>query len=412
MRITQTPTVEDHWAFVETLGRPLPAVVWPLLAEPSSSEQGCLGAVLAESLTALFPVPPFTNSAMDGFALRHADIAGATAEQPVSLPVAGDIPAGDTEPHELAPGTAWRIMTGAPVPAGADTVVKVEQTNHAPGTTEPPDCVEFHAAPAAGANIRAVGEDVSVGSTVLLAGRVLDAMALACAASTGHGRLRVHPRPRVGIITTGDELVDPGRQPRPGQIPDSNGVLLAGLVDPASLLATLRSWAAVDLVITAGGISAGAYEVVRQALTGPTMCFHHVAQQPGGPQGAGTSLVGGRQVPVLCLPGNPVSVFVSFQLYVAGVISVMAGRRHDGRPAEVDVVASAAWRSPAEKTQFVPVSMTGATTIAPIHRLVSGSHLVASLPLADGLVRVPVGVDHVRPGDPLRMIPTRPGGMA
>ncbi len=417
--------IAEHRALVEAVATPLPTVPRPLLTEVGSTQPNCFGTILAEPVAAVLQVPPFTNSARGGFAVRHADIAEATDGHPVTLPVAGDILAGDSGTHELEVGTAWRIMTGAPVPLGADTVVELERTNHRAGVPELPATVEIRTAPEPGANVRVRGEDVNVGTVVLKAGRLLDAAALACAVAVGHGQVRVHPRPRIGLVTTGDELVAPGEKPRAGQIPDSNCILLTALVsqaggalvarhrahdDARALRAQLESWPEVDLIITAGGISRGAYEVVRQALSGPTMNFYHVNQQPGGPQGVGTVRLDERDVPVLCLPGNPVSALVCFHLYVAGAIAMMAARRSDSRPREHDVVVGAGWKSPVSQTQFTPVTLL-AGTVSPIHRLVSSSHLVASLPLADGLAIVPEGIDHVSAGNHLRFINTREGNI-
>ncbi len=437
-------TVAEHRMLVETQLSPLPPVSCPILtADP---RDGALGTILAADITAKLAVPPFTNSAMDGFAVRFEDI-----EHGTTLPVAGDIPAGDTVPHELVAGTAWRIMTGARMPAGADTVIKVEHTDHAPGTSQAPSSVTIveaaevrEAGP--GATVRHAGENVQPGDPVLPAGTLLDAAGLSAATSAGYRELLVHPAPRVGVIATGTELVDAGSALAAGQIPDSNSVLLQGLVnqaggrvvamvrsndDPDHLRAALAGWHDVDLVFTAGGISAGAYEVVRQVLANqnpggtssaqgaPTVDFHHVAQQPGGPQGIGRVRVGsGRtacDVPVLCLPGNPVSVFVSFAVYGAGAIAMLAGRAVSTEPDNFEVAAGSEWDSPGSKVQFMPLALSRNTshvevpTATPIHRLGSRSHLVASLPLADGLGVVPVGVDHVAAGDRLRFIPTRVG---
>ncbi|CEG90678.1 molybdopterin molybdotransferase MoeA [Propionibacterium freudenreichii] len=443
-------TVNEHRALVDALAAPLAPLTLPLLGDDpatqptgvgsrSSAQTGgtaeprpdkgfpapgrpardCLGAVLARDMDARLAVPPFTNSAMDGFAVRFADVTPGTP-----LPVAGDIPAGDTSPHELVAGTAWRIMTGAPLPAGADTVVKVEHTDHAPGVRRPPASVTITELPRRGANIRQAGEDVAVGTPVLAAGTLLDATALAAAASVGYRELAVHPRPRVGIVTTGAELVGAGDELAAGQVPDSNSVLLRGLVrgagadvaavvrtddDPQHLREALAGWHDVDLVLTAGGISAGAYEVVRQVLEPMGVRFHHVAQQPGGPQGVGTLGVAEGRVPVLCLPGNPVSVFVSFHVYAAGLIAVLAGRATTTAPRTVDVSAGEGWSSPPAKTQFIPLRLASDGAVHPIHRLGSGSHLVASLPLADGLGVVPAGVGRVAPDDRLQFIDTRAG---
>ncbi|MBF1158345.1 MAG: molybdopterin molybdotransferase MoeA, partial [Thermobifida sp.] len=289
----------------------------------------CLGRRLAVDVLSLIPLPPFTNSAMDGFAVRRDDLEG---EGPWTLPVAGDIPAGDTRENRLERGQAWRIMTGAPIPEGADAVVKVEDTDHAAGIAQAPDTVEIRVAPKRGANVRVAGEALAAGSPVLEAGRILDGTALSAAASVGHGTLTVLPRPRVIVVSTGTELKHAGEALERGQIPDSNGILLRGLVEdaggqvvahlrtgdtPAELRRALDEAPEADLVLTAGGISAGAFEVVRLTL-GTDAGFHHVAQQPGGPQGVGSTQVGagGRETPVICLPGNPVSVFTTFHMYV------------------------------------------------------------------------------------------------
>ncbi|MEE8869036.1 MAG: gephyrin-like molybdotransferase Glp [Acidipropionibacterium acidipropionici] len=396
--------IADHRRLVMSLA-PEPAVVeMPL--------ERCLGLVSARPLTARLAVPPFTNSAMDGFAVRLEDVRDATPGHPVRLPVAGDIPAGSPAAEPLEAGTAMRIMTGAPMPVGADAVVKVEQTDHAPGITSPPAEVAIFEAPEPGANVRRCGEDLQIGDPVLEAGRVLDGPCLAAAASVGHGLLAVRPTPRIGVISTGSELSGAGQELAAGSIPDSNGVLLAGLVadagavvteqarvpdDPARLREVITGWD-VDLVITAGGISAGAYEVVRQGL--PELTFHKVAQQPGGPQGAG--VVGAT--PVIALPGNPVGVYVSFHVYARPLIAALRGLAAE-RPM-VRAGAGAAWRSPAAKTQFMPVRWEDGTAV-PVHRLGSKSHLVASLPLVEGLAVVPAGVDAVAPGDALDVLVTR-----
>ncbi len=384
-----------------------------LLPHDTLPAEECLGRRLATDLHSLIPLPPFTNSAMDGFALRRDDLAG---EGPWSLPVVADIPAGDTREHRLEAGQAMRIMTGAPLPQGADTVVKVEHTDHAAGVAQAPASVEIRVAPKLGANVRVKGEALEAGSPVLEAGCLLDGTALAAAISVGHGTLAVLPRPRVLVVTTGTELRRAGEALERGQIPDSNGILLRGLVEDAGgrVVANLRTGDTpeelrraldeapdADLVITAGGISAGAYEVVRLTL-GTDAGFHHVAQQPGGPQGVGATPVGtrGRETPVICLPGNPVSVFTTFHMYVAGALAVMSGLVRPERGATVPsaVVARARveWESPEGKTQFIPVRFVdeagvgsgdeaGVRWVEPVHPLGSKSHLVASLAHAQGI---------------------------
>ncbi len=353
-------TIPEHRDLVEALAQPLPAVEAPL--------ESCAGAVLAEDVRAAVPVPPFTNSAMDGFALRFDDIAGLAA--PVALPVLGDIPAGDAVPRECRPGAVWRIMTGAPMPDGADTVVRVEATDHSPGVAEAPATVTISRLPERGADVRHRGEAVEPGDLVVRAGAVLRGQELAAAASVGHGALRVHPRPRVLIVTTGAELAAAGDGLAHGQIPDSNGFLLRGLVEeaggavaahlrtgdsPGQLRDALDRAPQADLVITAGGISQGAHEVVRRAL-GADAGFHRVAQQPGGPQGVGRTRVGSGEAPVICLPGNPVSVFVSFHVYVARALAVMARRLPKRRGITAPRTAPASLRRPGARPGARPSS--------------------------------------------------------
>ncbi|MFZ1411172.1 MAG: molybdopterin molybdotransferase MoeA, partial [Micropruina sp.] len=226
----------------------------------------CLGLVLAGDVVATLAVPPFTNSAMDGYAVRAWDVAGA----PVRLAVTGDIPAGPFSGLALPPGTAARIMTGGALPQGADTVVPVELTDQPRGAAPLPSEVVVNEPVPVGRHVRGVGDDVSIGATVLRAGTVVTPAALASAASTGHASLWVHPAPRVLVVATGAELVEPGVPPGPGQIPDSNSLLVAGLVrecgahvvavrrvgdEVDELTTVLADLEGVDLVITTGGVS-------------------------------------------------------------------------------------------------------------------------------------------------------------
>ncbi|MFP5371321.1 MAG: gephyrin-like molybdotransferase Glp, partial [Actinomycetes bacterium] len=303
-------TVEEHQAVVTSLLRPLGVESVPVTAAH--------GRVLAGDVPAEVSLPGFDNSAMDGYAARWAEVADA-ARSPVRLPVAEDIPAGRPDVVPLAPGTVHRIMTGAPMPPGADVVVPVELTD---GAT---DVVEIRDSPPAGSHLRAAGEDIRAGAVALSAGTPLGAAQLGLAAAVGATTLPVRRRPRVLLLSTGSELVEPGRPLQPGQIYESNSLLLAAAVQDAGgearrlhfvpddvdqFLATVRAeLTTADLLVTSGGVSAGAYEVVKDAFRGlGTVEFVKVAMQPGGPQGAGT--VDG--VPVVTLPGNPVSAFVSF----------------------------------------------------------------------------------------------------
>nr|NLD40577.1 molybdopterin molybdotransferase MoeA [Actinomycetales bacterium] len=282
-------TVEQHLARITDGVRPLPSEEVPIIDG--------VGRVLAEPLLALHPVPPFTNSAMDGFAVRAA-----VATPGVWLPVRGDVPAGPVEPAPLEPGTAQRIMTGAPLPEGADAIVPVEDTDQPRGPAPLPERVRIDAAPVAGRFVRRAGEDVAPGAEVLPAGTLLTPAAVAAAISVGHGTARVHRRPRVVVLSTGAELRPAGEPLEPGQIPDSNGPLLAALArgEGAEVLyaastgdgteefaAALHTALAADVVVTSGGASAGAFDVVKEVAEPLGVEFVEVAMQPGKPQGHG-----------------------------------------------------------------------------------------------------------------------------
>lgn len=420
-------SVGEHLRTVLDLGAPL---------APRDLPVGqCLGRVLARDLTALLDVPPFANSAMDGFAVRWHDVVdlpqtAETAGPPgeIRLRVVGDAPAGQPSERPVGPGEAIRVMTGGLVPAGADTVVPVELTDHPAGQPALPAWVTVRGPlgrrRGRGAHIRARGEDVAAGARVLAAGTMLTPAALAAAVSVGYGELRVHPRPRVFVLTTGSELLPPGELPAAGQIPDSNSTLLAGLVvqagsavvgqvavgdDPVAVADALLAAAEVsDLVITSGGVSVGAFDVLRQLSVPGELSFEQVAMQPGKPQGSGVVQVTGRLVPVLAFPGNPVSVFVSFHVFAVPLLRRLAGLSGPS-PRPVAARAGVGWSKPAGRRQYMPVRLVpdaAGWTCAPAHRLGSGSHLIASLHLADGLAEVGEHISEVRAGDVLPVIKT------
>ena len=322
-------SVDEHSRVVAGLITPRPPVCITL-AET-------LGLVLAEEVPAPLSLPGFDNSAMDGYAVIADDIAGASTEQPVLLPVAEDIPAGRTDLLTLKPGTAHRIMTGAPVPSGATAVVPVESTD---GAT---DTVAIRATAKSGQHIRRAGEDVTAGTTVLWAGQVVTPAVLGLAAALGLGELTVVPRQRVLVMSTGSELVAPGAPLKPGQIYESNAFMLAAAVrdagadvvaspmtgDDVDQFRTALDGHAedADLIITTGGVSAGAYEVVKDALGGE-VDFVKVAMQPGMPQGAGRV----ASTPIITLPGNPVSALVSFEVFIRAPLREAMGLPAPHRP--------------------------------------------------------------------------------
>ncbi|MDT0274974.1 molybdopterin molybdotransferase MoeA [Blastococcus goldschmidtiae] len=390
-------TVEEHQAAVTAL--------LPLMPEESLPVAAAHGRVLARDVVAAVALPGFDNSAMDGYAARWAEVGGA-AGRPVRLPVAEDIPAGRTDVVPLAPGTVHRIMTGAPLPPGADVVVPVELTD---GGTE---LVEIRDSPAAGTHLRRAGEDIAAGAVALSAGSPLGAAQLGLAAAVGLTELPVRRRPRVLVLSTGSELVAPGEPLQPGQIYESNSLLLAAAVEEAGgvprrlhfvpddveqFLGTVRAelagraGEAPDLLVTSGGVSAGAYEVVKDAFAGlGTVEFGKVAMQPGGPQGAGT--VDG--VPVVTLPGNPVSAFVSFEVFVRPALRRALGHASPDRlraPARL----TGPLRSPGGRRQFLRGRYDGGEVFqvgGP------GSHLVAHLARANCLVVVPEDVTELAAG--------------
>ena len=397
-------TVEEHRAVVADLIAPAPVEqVWLAQAR---------GRVLAQDLIAAVSLPPFDNSAMDGYAARAAELAGASQERPVELPVAADIPAGRIEVPPLPPGAVHRIMTGAPLPAGADAIVPVEQTD---GGTER---VRLAAAPVVGAHVRRTGEDVTTGALVLAAGTVLGAAQIGIAAAVGAATLAVRRRPVVLVLSTGSELVAPGTPLRSGQIYESNGPMLAAAVEDAGgraelvrfvpddvpeLLGRLGERLAagdVDLVLTTGGVSAGAYEVVKDAFTGHGVEFVKVGMQPGGPQGAGRiEQLGGTAV--VTLPGNPVSAQVSFEVFVRPALRAALGHPEPDRPV-ITARLGQRWTSPPGRRQFRRGRLDAVRgTVSEIGG--PPSHLLASLARADCLVVVPEEVTELDVGDAVQV---------
>lgn len=346
-----------------------------------------LGRVTASDIVTPIPLPPFRNSQMDGFAVRAAEVADA----PVDLPVAGAVAAAPGEPAPLAPGTAVRIMTGAPMQVGADAVVPVEDT------TVSGSIVSIARPRAAGEYVRDIGSDLPAGAIIVPAGVRLASRHLGALAASGLAAVAVRSRVRVGVVSTGSELVDLGDPLGPGQIFDSNGTALAAAVEAsgANLCGTTRVGdqaedfrvlldrtvdGGAELILTSGGISQGEYEVVRETLEPLGAHVDVLAMQPGGPQATATY----RGVPVICFPGNPVSSQLSFLLFVEPVLREIAGLPPRSRTPRI---LDAPLASVAGKRQFLR------GRVLPDGRVTTlggpSSHLVAALAAADVLLDIP-----------------------
>jgi len=385
-------SVEAYLADITAAIRPLPARELPVA--------DALGAVLADNVTALRPMPSFDNSAMDGYAVRASEVAAASSASPVLLPVKGEIAAGDTRRHDLVPGSVLRIMTGAPMPAGADAVVPVELTDDGSGL------VAIRAPVAAGNAVRPAGGDAQPGDLLLSAGTRLSAVHLALLAAAGHGAVMARPRPRVTVIATGNELVEPGGELVPGQIFESNAVMLSAAArqagcpairypivrdDTAAVLTAVQdALETADLLITSGGVSMGGeHDVVKAALsTLGTVTFRRVAMQPGMPQGFGT--VGAAATPIFTLPGNPVSAYVSFWLFVRPALDALQGLfRERARPGRATLTGPV--QSPPKRRSYLRgILDAGTGQVTPVPG--QASHQLANLARANALIIVPEDV--------------------
>jgi molybdopterin molybdotransferase len=365
------------------------------------------GCILSEAVVADVDLPAFDNSSMDGYAVRVADVADASETNPVKLPVVGDIAAGSSSAYSVQPGLSTRIMTGAPIPAGAEAVVPIEWTDQGLAS------VSITRAPKPGQHIRRAGEDVRSGELVLDIGTRLGPGQIGLLAAVGRDRVKVRPRPRVVIISTGSELVEPGQPTRSGQIHESNSYILTtaareagatvfrvGIVpdEPHKLMDAIEDQLIrADLVLTSGGVSVGAYDIVKEVLSRlGTVAFEQVAMQPGKPQGFGT--IGPDSTPIITLPGNPVSSYVSFEVFVRPVIRRMLGVEPLGRPM-VRAVCKEAMTSPEGLRQFARAWIDveeGRYVVKPVGG--AGSHLVGDLAQANAFVVIPEDVTEIPAG--------------
>lgn len=449
-------SVTEHIERVLALVAPLPMVSLDLADAD--------GSVLAEDLYAAVSVPPFDSAAMDGYAVRLADLPPGGGS--VTLRVAGDVAAGPSDgpsdATEIGPGQAVRIMTGAPIPPGADAVIPVEHTStgrFVAGTPRAEDSVTLARRPRP--HVRSAGEDVRAGELLAQAGTQVTAALVGALAASGTVRVPVRRRPLVAVISTGSELVPVGKALGPGQITDSNGPMLAAAAraagadvvrlgpvsdDPAALRAALDAAVldAVDLIVTAGGVSAGAADVVREVLAAPSpgtgdragtgatdVDVATVAMSPGKPQ----ALARWRGVPWLALPGNPVGAYASFELFARPAIDRLRGEDRSGRhhlrgvccPEStvstqsnthrgVPVGAAASWSGSPGRLLIVPVRLVPLPDGGAADSTVAGSfgvvpagshHALSALATADGLALVPPDVEKVRTGDVVQVLMLR-----
>jgi molybdopterin molybdotransferase len=396
-------SVDDYRARILAGISPLPTTITPLLSS--------LGLVVTEDILTSRPMPGFDNSSMDGYAVRSSDFAGGAGE--VVLTVVDDLPAGAGPGVTITAGCAARIMTGAPVPAGADCVVPIEDTDGGAST------VTVRATPTPGAYIRLAGEDLPHGSLAVPRGSIVTTRNLALIASCDLSAVPTRPRPRVVVMSTGSELVAPGDAVAFGQVVDCNSYLLAAAAAEAGAAVTrigpvndsfdeftaaLEQHAAnADLIVTSGGVSMGAYDTVKEVLSARGgVEFLKVAMNPGMPQGFGR--VDG--VPIITLPGNPVSTYVSFEAFVRPAIRKMLGHAALLRPERTATITESI-TSPSGKRQFARGTLTGGDRleVAPVGG--QGSHVIGGLSRANCIIVIPETVTEVKAGSSVTVIDLR-----
>lgn len=382
----------------------------------------CLGLVLAEDVHSNMDVPPANNSAMDGFAVRAEDIRGAAAASPSLLRVIGEVAAGHTTDMVVGPGTAIRIMTGAPVPKGADTVAPFECTDErerkkSGGLVSK---VAVLQPVQRGANIRLAGEDVAKGSLVLAAGTLLRSAEIGVLASLGRARAKVHRRPVVAVLATGDEVVDVSQPLPAGKIYNSNSYTIASQVkryggvprmigvaqdNARELTRLIKSGLDADMLITSGGVSLGDYDMVKDVLAAEgEIGFWTVRMKPGKPLAFGVFRSSGREVPHLGLPGNPVSSMVTFEMFARPSMLKMMGRKDLAIPSVEARILNTVKNTDGRRI-FLRVKVDKEDG-RPVARLTGnqGSGILTSMTLANGLAIVPEWLKEVHEGDTVEVM--------
>ncbi len=396
-----------------------------LLAPAPVAVTAASGCVLAADVVAAEDVPPFANSAMDGYAVRAVDVAGASTEHPVRLRVVDEVAAGSASSVVVGDGEAIKIMTGAPLPDGADAVVMVEATD-ADG-----EDVLVGLAVTAGNSVREAGSDIPAGETVFTAGTLVTPAVAAVLASVNVREPLVHPKPRVAVLSTGDELVDDGRPLGPGEIRESNKVMLLALVteagftavdygvvgdDEAELERVLRQASGeCDAIVSSGGVSMGDYDVVKAVLSQiADMRWMQVAIRPAKPLAFGLLASGDRRVPVFGLPGNPVSSLVSFELFARPGLRKMAGHPQPWERETVSAVADVGMRRrPDGKTHLVRVRAAFGSD-GRLHAEAAdaqGSHQLAATAHCNALAIIDDG-DGVEPGGDVQVSLLSPSALS
>lgn len=387
----------------------------PVLGSEAVALPVAHGRVLAEAIVSERDLPPWDNSSMDGYALRSEDTVSASAAAPVRLRLLGEVPAGATAERPVGPGEAYRILTGAPMPAGADAVVPQEDVRRAGDLVQVPRRAER------GEFVRSRGEDIRRGSPVLSPGTTLGPAALGVLAALGRTVIRVHQRPRVAILSTGDELAELGADLRPGQIQDSNSYTLAAQVREAGAVPLslgiardtredleehVRWGLSADVLVSSAGVSVGDRDLVREVMEtlGAELDFWKVSMRPGKPITFGT--LAGR--PFFGLPGNPVSSMVTFELFVRPTLLRMGGHLDLFRP-RARVPALAPLDNPGSRRGYLRVALAesdGHVGARPTGS--QGSAILVSMLLADGLAVVPPDT-RIETGEPVEVILLRSG---